>query len=359
MRIPNPDKKYRGEEPNCKVLIPSDPSYNIELAKLLTWYNYDNDYKLSKDFVKDYLKQVRHYTGAIDEQKINLTHSVLARIVMQGGQLSEEHLSSFNRYIQDITTPTAKISVEEKESTPRVSIQEAMQEKIAEYLGELEGVLDDVVISETSFNLYNDLKGKQIPQPYCNSISSWLDKKLAEFNEIRETEDLDIIEAYSYLGVRKIAKIVKFLEQCKEDVVKYNSFKKANRKPRARKVKPASHQVAKLKYLKEFAELDLKSVPATDIVGASQVWVYNTKTKKLAAYRTDSALGIQVKGTSLQNYDPEVSEQRTLRKPEVTLKHLLGAGKIQLRKVLTDLSTKASPVNGRINEECILVRAIK
>mgnify|MGYP006276961675 CR=1 FL=1 len=358
MKIPNPDKKYRGDEPDCGSLNPSNPTYNIDLAKLLSWYNYDNDYKLSKEFVKEYLKQTK-CNGNIDERKLNLTHSVLARIIVRGGVLSEDHLTSFKQYIRDVTTPSAKPVVETKEAAPRVSIQEAMQEKISEYLGELEGVLDDVVQNDVQFNLYNDLKGKQIPQPYCTSISNWIDWKLEEFTQIRETEDLDIIEAYSFLGARKIAKIIKFLEQCKEDVAKYNSFKKANRKIRTRKAKPASQQVAKLKYLKEFAELNLKSVTVTEIVGASQVWVYNTKTKKLAAYRTDSAQGIQVKGTTLQNYDPEVSEQRTLRNPDKTLKLLLGAGKIQLRKILTDLSTKTGPVNGRINEECILVRAIK
>ena len=358
MKIPNPDKKYRGDEPTC-VLDPLSPSYNIELAKLLTWYNYDNDSKLAKEFVKEYLKTVKKYSGPIDESKLNLTYSVLARIITRGGILRPDHEHLFDTYISDVTKVTQKIEVKQEATTPRQSIQDAMKEKAAEYLGELEGVLDDIVKGESSFNLYNDMKGKQIPQPYCKDVSQWIDIKLDEFNEVSTTDDLEIIEAYSYLGVRKLRLIIKTLEQFKEDVQKYSNFKKANRKVRTRKAKPASQQVAKLKYLKEFAELNLKSVPVTEIVGASQVWVYNTKTKKLAAYRTDSAQGIQVKGTTLQNYDPEVSEQRTLRNPDKTLKLLLGAGKIQLRKILTDLSTKTGPVNGRINEECILVRAIK
>lgn len=359
MRFANPDKKYRGEEPECSALSPETPTYNYDLAKILTWYNYDNDYKSSKEFVKEYLKSTKNYSGPIDEQKINLTHSVLARILMRGGSLRPDHDSVFNNYIKDVTTPTPKRIEVETSAVPRISIQEAMREKICEYLGELEGSLDDVIKTDAAFNLYNDLKGRQIPQPYCSSVSDWVNQKLAEFKEVQTTDDLDLLEGYSHLGARKITKLIKFLEQCSEDVDRYSSFKKANRKVRVRKAKPAGIQVAKLKYLKEFPELKLKSISPTDIVGSSQVWIYNTKTKKLAAYRTDSASGIQVKRTSLQNYDPDISEQRTLRKPEDTIKALLAAGKIQLRKVLTDLSTKSSPVNGRVNEDCIIVRAIK
>jgi hypothetical protein len=79
----------------------------------------------------------------------------------------------------------------------------------------------------------------------------------------------------------------------------------------------------------------------------------------LAAYRTESATGLQVKGTTLQNYDPDMCEQKALRKPEEVLKKVLAAGKVQLRRILPELTTKETPVNGRINEECIILRVIK
>ena len=88
-------------------------------------------------------------------------------------------------------------------------------------------------------------------------------------------------------------------------------------------------------------------------------YIYNVKYKRLAAYRTDSSQGIQVKGSTLQNYDPEMSEQRSVRRPEIVVKRVLDAGKIQLRKLLSDLATKEYDLTGRINDECIIVRAIK
>ena len=78
-----------------------------------------------------------------------------------------------------------------------------------------------------------------------------------------------------------------------------------------------------------------------------------------SVYRTDSALGIQVKGTTLQNYDPEASEQKTLRKPAEQLKELLSAGKIQLRKFMDNIKAVQSQVNGRLNADTLIVRTIK
>jgi len=114
-----------------------------------------------------------------------------------------------------------------------------------------------------------------------------------------------------------------------------------------------------INYKKEDTELGLKSVNPAEIVGASQVWVYNTKYKRLAAYRSDSALGIQVKGSTLQNYDPDMSEQKSIRRPEIIVNRVLTSSKVQLRKFLSDIETKEFELTGRINDECIIVRVIK
>ena len=171
-----------------------------------------------------------------------------------------------------------------------------MKEKCNEYIGELEGALDDFIKNGESFSLYNDLKVKNIPKQYGEDIVTWADRKSLEFIRAYEATDGDIKEGYSNLGKRKLSQLIKLLGEMVEDVSRYSEYKKANRKPRTKKVKPASQQAAKVKYLKEFPELKLVSVSPTEIVGASQVWVYNTKYKKLAVYRTESAMGIQVKG---------------------------------------------------------------
>lgn len=50
--------------------------------------------------------------------------------------------------------------------------------------------------------------------------------------------------------------------------------------------------------------------------------------------------------------------QKTLRKPEQQLKDFKGAGKIQLRKFLENIKTTDTKLNGRINQDTILLKVI-
>jgi hypothetical protein len=110
--------------------------------------------------------------------------------------------------------------------------------------------------------------------------------------------------------------------------------------------------------MKEFADLQLKSILPEKIIGANQVWLYNTKTKLLGMYNSDNAKGLTIKGTTIQNFNIETSIGKRLRKPEVTIKDLLNGGKIVLKKLLDGLSTKPSELTGRINSDTIVVRVV-
>jgi hypothetical protein len=115
--------------------------------------------------------------------------------------------------------------------------------------------------------------------------------------------------------------------------------------------------VAKLKYKKTDEPLKLVSINPVDVLGASEVWIYNTKTRKLGKYVADSIQGpITVKGTSLVGFDEHASVCKTLRKPEEKLKEFKAASKVQLRKFLDGINATDTKMNGRINEETILLR---
>jgi hypothetical protein len=63
-----------------------------------------------------------------------------------------------------------------------------------------------------------------------------------------------------------------------------------------------------------------------------------------------------VKGTSITGFDEIKSVQKTLRKPEEQLKEFKAAGKVQLRKFLEDIKAVDIKLNGRINEDTILLK---
>jgi hypothetical protein len=98
------------------------------------------------------------------------------------------------------------------------------------------------------------------------------------------------------------------------------------------------------------------SINPQDVIGVKELWVYNTKSRKLGKYVATEFSELGIKGTSIVNYDEIKSVQKTLRKPEEQLKEFKAAGKVQLRKFLDDIKAVDIKLNGRINEEVVLLK---
>jgi hypothetical protein len=94
-------------------------------------------------------------------------------------------------------------------------------------------------------------------------------------------------------------------------------------------------------------------------VGCSQLWVFNTKTRKLGVYNSTDSDGLNVKGTTITNFVESTSVQKILRKPEVTLPEVIKSGKVALKKLLSGINATEQSLTGRINSDTILVRVIK
>jgi hypothetical protein len=131
---------------------------------------------------------------------------------------------------------------------------------------------------------------------------------------------------------------------------------KVNRAPRKTKAVSKDKLVAKLKYMKTNEPLKLVSVNPVDIIGAGELWIFNTKTRKLGRYVASEFNTLNVKGTTITNFDEFKSVQKTIRKPEEKLKEFKAAGKIALRKFMDEINATDTKMNGRINEETILLK---
>lgn len=344
-------------EPQASDIVAGNENYVAKLVYAFNWYNAEKDKKDARKYLEDFSKKFnvgKSLVGVVDADII-MTMGWTARLACKGAQLSDDHLSKLHHYLNNLRS-VQKVAP----PAPKVNIQEATQNRIKNYLGELEGVLDEIAKNPKSdFSLLEDLKKNQMPQTVGPDIETWTKSKISELIAAYEGKDKDLAEGYSNFRKKDLLAFIKKLATFIEDAEKYSAFKKANRKPREKKVKPAGVQIKALKYKARDSELNISSVSPTEIVGAQQVWVFNTKTRKLAVYRTDSALGIQVKGTTLQNYDPEMSMQKTLRKPAEQLKDLLAAGKVQLRKFMDNIKSVPTTPNGRMNEETLIVRTTK
>jgi hypothetical protein len=181
-------------------------------------------------------------------------------------------------------------------------------------------------------------------------------------NELKEAiakKDEQLVEGYSYMKPAQLKKFVEFLDGIIKDATTWGANQKTVRKTRVKKAPSVEKQIAKIQYAKENKELKIVSINPALIIGCNQLWVFNTKYRKLVRYDAIGPAGLSIKGTTLQGYDVEASMSKTLRKPDEVLPRVLNGGKIVIRKLMDELNSKSSVPNGRINGDTILLRVIK
>ena len=187
---------------------------------------------------------------------------------------------------------------EVKSSTPTISIQERVREASYKMTEEIENALyafneNPDVFDPKAFKVLNLLKAVEAKAAHARIIKEFYNKQLVELLEVPGTKDEQLKEGYGHLS---------------------------------------------------------------DIIGAKELWVYNIKTRKLGKYVAAEYQDLGVKGTTLTGFSEDQSICKTLRKPEEKLKEFKSAGKVQLRKFLDEINATDTKMNGRINEETMLLK---
>jgi uncharacterized protein (DUF433 family) len=251
--------------------------------------------------------------------------------------------------------------LEEKPQGPVVSIQDRLREAAARMTEEIEEALESFIINPEDFDpkafkVLNLLKGKQAKAAHARIIRSFYQSGFTEVSEALEGKCEQLKEGYSHLSKKQIRKLVDFYSEIVTACDMLAQEAKINKKPRVKKSVPAEKLVAKMKYAKTNEPLKLVSISPTDIVGAKELWIFNVKTRKLGKYVAAEYQELSVKGTSIINFDENNSVQKTLRKPEEQLKEFKSAGKVALRKFLEDIKAVDIKLNGRTNEDTVLLK---
>jgi hypothetical protein len=170
--------------------------------------------------------------------------------------------------------------------------------------------------------------------------------------------DADLSEGYSCYTKTQQKNMINYCAAIIAELDAYHQSKKAKVGVRRKKPQSPEKIVRKLKHLRRYDEFKLETVEPTRILKSSELWVYNTKNRKLQYYVADEyAKVFAVKGTSILGFDTNKSSQKTLRKPEEFIKQLSGAGKPDSRKLYDELKTTSTAVNGRFNENLIIIKA--
>ena len=241
------------------------------------------------------------------------------------------------------------------------SIQERVRDASMLMTEEIETAIeafqtDPEAFDPKAFKVLNVLKAKQAKAAHTRIIKSFYEGNLRELIEVANTKDEQLKEGYSHLTKAHLKKITAFYQEVVSACDMLGQEAKVNRKPRAKKPTDKSKIVGKLKYMKTNEPLKLVSVNPEDIIGAQELWIYNSKTRKLGRYVAEEFKELGVKGTTITGFSESKSIQKTIRKPEEKLKEFKAAGKVALRKFLDDINATDARMNGRLNEETVLLK---
>ena len=329
--------------------------------KVITWM-------AANDFTKE---QIATFKKTKD-WRCNLTTGSLVANLLKGMPDSRAGFNegrSTSKWVKDSINKIleeGKNDIEEEEDTlkpiiPVVTIQDRLRETAGKMAEEIDYALDEFTTNPDSFDpkaikILNLLKAKEAKAAHARIIKGFYTKSYEELQEAAEGNCEQLKEAYGHLSKPQLKKIIAFYHEIISACDMLGQEAKVNRKPRAKKVVPADKIVAKLKYAKTNEQLKLVSINPTEIIGAKELWVYNIKSRKVGKYVASEYLELGVKGTSIIGFNANLSVQKTLRKPEEQLKEFKAAGKVQLRKFLDDIKAVDIKLNGRINEDIILLR---
>jgi len=364
------DEKHTGREPvwdTERALKMTQEEFDHHLRKSFFYYNYFYGAKDLKKYVVDWMKD--HYSKAdvsrfirSSDRLLPITVCSLIKAHKQGMPLREKELKYVQNRIYEILG--SDIPDEVVQNTAVVApaavktIQDRLNEKTSEHLAHFEGLYDEVVQGKTvDSKAYDYFVSNNVPQGQLGKFENYIDTQRMYLTAAMDKLDEQFVEAYKHYRAADFKRHFAFFDSMQTAIDQYRNVKKATKKARVKRAPNKEKVVSKLKYMKEEKTLKLVSINPVDIIGAQELWCYNTKTRKLYKYVADSVTGpLGIKGTSLTGFNTTTSVGKTLRKPEEKLKEFFKATKVQLRKFLEDIKATETTGNGRISADMILLR---
>jgi hypothetical protein len=339
--------------------------YETAFRDTLRHYGYFYDtktfYKWTKEWFKKHKKAQAKYITPLEPWRVSATVGSMCRMQMNGAKFEGRWAEWFDGKIQELID-LGKSKLKEKKSEKvitgpnRKSPAELVKDKTSDFIADQEVILDDWENAPSDYSMFSELQKIDAAYVTAKAVAEYYSPVRDEIALLVSKKDKELLEAYENMPVRKHSKLLKFLDAMVTDAEKYMATKKAVRKTRKKRAPSVGAQVAKVQYLKDSAEYKIASVSPVDIVGASEVWLFNTKYRTLSRLETSSRSGFTVKGTTIQDVDLEKSDKKKLRKPEEFFSEVSTTTKAKLNKVYNAIRTKPSKTTGRINTDTIIFK---
>ena len=244
--------------------------------------------------------------------------------------------------------------------------------QVTDLCGDWDDILDKS-IEEGKFNIKDfnpekDMKifgGGVIKPAHAKIIKDQYEMITDEAKENLAGTCEQLREAYNFMDKKMKKDYLAFFEKINAACDAIILTGKANRKQRKPRARSKEVIIKKMKFQVNDGDLGIASISPTDVVYANELWVYNTKTRKVGVYHAlnkdpramqRQGAGLMVKGTSIQEFDEELSVQKTLRKPAEQISNWTGRAKTKFAKAFDEVKTTPTKLTGRLNDQTILLQ---
>ena len=364
------DEKYTGGEPEWPQDADqwADEDFDHLLRKSFFYYNYFYSQKDTKKYVEEWVEKSGLFDKLIvksfkksSDRSIPMTACSLVMAHRAGMPFKQSHLDFLNKCIinavSDVEVDPEEITTKPKVEIYKPTIQDRLAEKTSELIGEMEGMFDEIVKNtKPNFKPYDFLTANKVVQAQLPKYRTVFENKKFELELAQSKKDAQLTEAYKHYKSADFKRIIAWLDLVLLALDEYRQVKQATKKARVKKAPTKEKLISKLKFAKDFKELKLVSINPAEIIGATDLWIYNVKTRKLGKYVAAAHSQLSVKGTTIVNFDSDKSVCKTLRKPDEKLKEFSKASKVALRKFLDDIRATETKLNGRISTDIVLLK---
>lgn len=342
------DARYYGAEPEFSGVV-SQHDY----GRALNWYNYMCDVNDARQYINKFLidnglapraKQM----NSVSDPYIPRTAAWIARMFSRGAQLPETALPFFTRSIKEALSTVAEKPVRKQATT----VRDRVKEKAIDIIADIEQLID----TNEPFSLFEWLRAHNVAATYSSFIIDHYKPWLAEMVEAYRGKDADLKHAYSHFTKSQLKQRIELIGKIIEDAAIHGEIIKKVRVPRKPRPVSLDKKLQFFKCQREDSTLKIASVAPAKIIGAKELWTYNTRYKIITVFRADDKLDIS--RTSVTGYNPENSwSRRAGRNAQLVVEKIISGGKMILKKIDSELSSEVK-MTDRIGENTILLRVL-
>ena len=324
-----------------------------------------------KTWVKKNFPQPSKYILANPEYHFSMTHHAATAFwynndLYKNNDADSNTAKEFLNNLFDKMIPLiekGKVIYEEKQKannivsiSPAVKLMRKINNTIMQELLDLEDKWIDG--DDATINIYDRFKYHGLTNTAISHVKPMIEGWLLDYEDAYYKRCDQAVEGYSHLKRSTLNHRIKVCKAMLEDLERIRSATKATRNVKVKRPKSVDKQVAKVQYKKEDNDFKIVSINPIQIPTKSRLYAFNTKSKMVIEYITESVNGFEISGSTIKNFSKGLSRTICLRKPLDFLPIVLQKTPKQIDAAWQTLKTKTKVPNGRINKDTILLRVL-